>query len=442
MEYFEVEGGHAIQGELAVQGSKNAALPMMAAALLTNQPVVLERCPQIEDVRVMCELLRYVGAEVTQRGEQIHICAKRICNTRLPRELVAKMRSSIILLGPLLARAGKAGMCFPGGCVIGARPIDLHVSGLRSLGYAVATEGDCVLADSPVKAGAWMQKKMAGSQEPHIAGQDQSVGRRIHLRFPSVGATENLLMAAALEPQETVITGVAREPEVQQLGRMLQQMGADIEGLGSERIRMRGCETLSGTRCRVMSDRIAAGTYLMAGAVTGGDVLLHYVDPVDNLPVLQVLEDMGCRIAYHEKQQWIHLRAPQQLKSIAVRTGPYPGFPTDLQAMLMVAFCKAKGVSSIEETVFEDRFRHVEALRRMGAKITVRGCRATVQGGNVLKAADLWATDLRAGAAMVLAGLCGEGVSRIYNLAHVRRGYESMSRDLLALGAHIKECVD
>ncbi len=423
MEYIEVEGGHAIRGELAVQGSKNAALPLMAAALLTSQPVILERCPQIEDVRVMCELLQYVGAEVRQQGEQIWICAKRIRNTRLPRELVARMRSSIILMGPLLARAGEAGMCFPGGCVIGVRPIDLHLEGLRHLGYAVAMDGDCVLAGD--------------------AGRQETRGlRRIHLKFPSVGATENLLMAAVLERKETVITGAAREPEVQQLGRMLQQMGAEIQGLGSERIWIRGKEKLGGVRCRVISDRIAAGTYLMAGAITGGEVLLHDVEPVDNLPALQALEGMGCQISYHEKQQWIHLRAPQQLKCISLETRPYPGFPTDLQAMLMVTLCKAKGISYIEETVFEDRFRHVEALRRMGAKITVQGRRATVQGGSKLKAADLWATDLRAGAAMVLAGLSADGVSRIYNLAHVRRGYEGISRDLLALGAHIRECVD
>ena len=435
MEYIEVEGGHAIQGELAVQGCKNAALPMMAAALLTSQPVVLERCPQIEDVRVMCDLLRYVGAEVEQQGEQIRIFAKRISNTRLPSELVAKMRSSIILMGPLLARTGKAGMCFPGGCVIGARPIDLHVTGLRRLGYSIAVEEGCVLAESPLQAERALWQKVSGRPQCGAVS-------RIHLRFPSVGATENLLMAAALSQQEIVITGAAREPEVRQLGRMLQQMGAEIEGLGSERIRICGCETLQGTTCRVMSDRIAAGTYLIAGAVTGGDVLLHHVDPVDNFPVLQVLEEMGCHISYHEKQQWIHLRAPERLKRISVMTRPHPGFPTDLQAMLMVALCKARGVSSIEETVFEDRFRHVEALRRMGAKITVQGSRATVQGGSRLRAADLWATDLRAGAAMVLAGLCSEGVSRVYNLEHVRRGYESMSRDLLALGAHIKECLD
>ncbi|MBQ7017227.1 MAG: UDP-N-acetylglucosamine 1-carboxyvinyltransferase [Firmicutes bacterium] len=429
MEYIEIEGGHTIQGELAVQGSKNAALPMMAAALLTSQSVVLERCPQIEDVRVMCKLLQAMGAEVHRQGEQIFICARRIRSTRLPKELASKMRSSIMLMGPLLARTGEAEMCFPGGCVIGARPIDLHVEGLRQLGYTVTVDQDRVSAHASI-----LGKKETDST---VSGY-----RRIHLQFPSVGATENLLMAAALDQRETIITGAAKEPEVQQLGLMLREMGVEIEGLGSERIWVRGRNKLGGVRCRVMPDRIVAGTYLMAGVVTGGDVLLHYVDPVDQLPVLQVLKEMGCNITYHEQQQWIHLRAPKHLKCISVSTGPHPGFPTDLQAMLMVALCKAKGVSHIEETVFEDRFRHVEALRRMGARISVKGCKATIQGGPRLKAADLWATDLRAGAAMVLAGLSGEGVSRIYNLPHIYRGYESISRDLLALGAHINEDVD
>ncbi len=427
MKYIEVEGGHPIRGELAVQGSKNAALPMMAAALLTSQPVVLKRCPQIEDVQVMCQLLQYAGAEVKRQGENIRIHARRIEKTQLPQELVNRMRSSIMLMGPLLGRVGEAKMCFPGGCVIGARPIDLHMEGFRQLGYRMTEDNNCVSGQNDRTMNRWKRQGVHNI-------------RRIHLSFPSVGATENLMMAGVLEPGETVLSGAAREPEVQELALMLRQMGAHIEGIGTERIWIQGVPQLGRTERWVMADRIVAGTYLIAAAMTGGELLLHYVNPVDNLALLEVLEDMGCRVAYNEMQQWVHLRAPKQLRAAAVITRPHPGFPTDLQAMLMVAMSQAEGISHIEETVFENRFRHVEALRRMGAKINVQGSKATIWGSCRLKGNDLWATDLRAGAAMVLAGLCSDGVSRIWNLEHVARGYESITRDLFALGAHIQEC--
>lgn len=426
MKYIEIEGGHPIRGELAVQGSKNAALPMMAAALLTSQPVVLERCPQIEDVQVMCELLRCVGAEVTWQGERVRIHARRIQNTQLPQKLVNRMRSSVMLMGPLLSRAGEVKMCFPGGCVIGARPIDLHIEGLRKLGYDFQEEKGCI--------SGWQSR-------PELTGKRKSAFGvcRIHLEYPSVGATENLLMASVLEPGETVLTGAAREPEVQELAFMLRQMGAQIDGIGTERIRINGAARLGGICRWIMADRIVAGTYLIAAALTGGELLLHYVNPLDSFALLQTLEEMGCRIAYNEKQQWIHLRGPKRLKAAEVITKPYPGFPTDLQAMMMVAMSQAEGISHMKETVFENRYRHVEALRRMGARVNVQDNEATLWGSCRLKGNELWATDLRAGAAMVLAGLCAEGVSRIFNLEHVERGYESIVKDLFALGAHIQE---
>ncbi len=426
MKYIEIEGGHPIRGELAVQGSKNAALPMMAAALLTSQPVVLERCPQIEDVQVMCELLRYVGAEVTWQGERVRIHARRIQNTQLPQKLVNRMRSSVMLMGPLLSRAGEVKMCFPGGCVIGARPIDLHIEGLRKLGYDFQEEKGCI--------SGWQSR-------PELTGKRKNAlgVRRIHLEYPSVGATENLLMASVLEPGETILTGAAREPEVQELAFMLRQMGAQIDGIGTERIRISGAVRLVGISRWIMADRIVAGTYLIAAALTGGELLLHYVNPLDSFALLQTLEEMGCRIAYNEKQQWIHLRGPKRLKAAEVITKPYPGFPTDLQAMMMVAMSQAEGISHMKETVFENRYRHVEALRRMGARVNVQDNEATLWGSCRLKGNELWATDLRAGAAMVLAGLCAEGVSRIFNLEHVERGYESIVKDLFALGAHIQE---
>ena len=426
MKYIEIEGGHPIRGELAVQGSKNAALPMMAAALLTSQPVVLERCPQIEDVKVMCQLLQHVGAEVKRQGERIWICARQVQNTQLPQNLVNRMRSSIMLMGPLLSRAGKAKMCFPGGCVIGTRPIDLHIEGFRKLGYSMQEDQNCV--------SGW---KKSSESEWSLANVKPI--RRIHLKYPSVGATENLLMAAVLQPETILLSGAAKEPEVRELALMLQQMGADIEGAGSDKILIQGRRQLDGVCRWVMADRIVAGTYLIAAAMTGGEILLHYVSPEDNFAVLEILEDMGCQVAYHEQQQWIHLRAPRCLRAGSVVTGPYPAFPTDLQAMLVAAMTQAEGVSHMEETVFENRFRYVEALKRMGAKISLQNNRATIWGRCRLKGNELWATDLRAGAAMVLAGLAAQGKSRICQLDHVERGYESITEDLFALGAQIQK---
>ena len=249
-------------------------------------------------------------------------------------------------------------------------------------------------------------------------------------------------MASVLKPGETILTGVAREPEVRELARMLQQMGAHLEGAGSEQIRIRGAVQLKGICRRVITDRIVTGTYLIAAAVTRGEVLLQDVSPMENRAILQILEDMGCQINGDEKQRWIHLRAPEYLKAVSAVTGPYPEFPTDLQAMLVTAMSQAEGISHIEETVFENRFRYVEALRRMGAKVSVKENRATVWGRCSLVGSELWATDLRAGAAMVLAGLAAQGKSRIYHLNYVERGYESIASDLFALGAQIRECVE
>lgn len=417
MKYIEVEGGYPIQGELTVQGSKNAALPMMAAALLTRQPVTLRGCPQIEDVQVMCDLLTHMGVQVKRQGSTLYLQAWRIQNTELPSELVHRMRSSMMLMGPLLSRTGRASMSFPGGCVIGARPVDLHIAGLQQLGYEIL-END----------GRFVARRV-----PELAGGM----RRIHLRFPSVGATENILMGCVLGGGETILTGAAREPEVRELALMLNQMGASIQGIGTERMVIRAAQRLRAADRQVTADRIVTGTYLLAAAMTGGEITLKGVNPVDNLALFQVLEDMGCRIDYHERNGMVHLKAPSRLKSTMVSTKPYPGFATDLQAMLMVAMTQAEGISQLEETIFENRFRHVEALRRMGARIQTTKKTARIWGGAELRPDELWATDLRAGAAMVLAGLCAKGRSRIGNLEHIERGYEDLVRDLRRLGAHI-----
>lgn len=423
MKYIEVEGGYPLYGELTVQGSKNAALPMMAAALLTQQPVTLDRCPQIEDVQVMCSLLRCMGAEVCQQGDRVRIQAKRIQNAQLPDELACRMRSSIMLMGPLLSRTGQARMAFPGGCVIGKRPIDLHLQGLRQLGFETQEDKDCVQG--------WKGTKASGARPAEPV-------RCIHLSFPSVGATENLLMASVLGEGETILSGAAREPEVRELALLLQQMGAQIEGAGTDQLRIQAVKELGAAERSVIGDRIVAGTYLLAAAATAGEVLLHAVDPVDNRALFYVLEQMGCQIQYHHQERWVHLRAPKALQAANVATAPHPGFPTDLQAMMMVAMTQAEGVSRIEERIFENRFRHVEALRRMGARISVQGRQAVVCGKTTLKANELWATDLRAGAAMVIGGLCTSGVSQVYGLHHVQRGYEKLEQELLALGAHIQ----
>lgn len=417
MKYIEIEGGRPLQGEIAIQGSKNAALPMMAAALLTNQPVSIGRCPDIEDVHVMCELLQHIGAQITWRGDSVRIQMRQIQNTVLPEALVRKMRSSIMLLGPLLARTGRAEMTFPGGCVIGSRPIDLHLAALQQRGFLIEEKAGCLI----------------GRKSAEHAAQVC----RIHLRFPSVGATENILMNAVLGSGQTILSGAAVEPEVTALAMMLRQMGARIEGIGSQQLSIQAVPYLHGIQTSVMADRIVAGTYLLAAAATKGDIWLHGARAQDNRALLHILEEMGCEIEDHEKREWIHLKAPAVLKPVDVRTDPYPGFATDLQAMLMIVMTQTEGISHIEETIFENRFRHVEALRRIGARIQVHQMTAAIHGATRLQPGVLWATDLRAGAAMVLAGLCASGHTQIRELSHIERGYEDIVRDLQKLGAVI-----
>lgn len=417
MRYIEIEGGRPLQGEIAIQGSKNAALPMMAAALLTNQPVLIRRCPDIEDVRVMCELLEHMGAQITRKKDSVRIQMRQIQNTVLPKALVQKMRSSIMLLGPLLARAGRAEMTFPGGCVIGSRPIDLHLTALQQRGFSIEDKEGCLIG----------RKKVEQTEQ----------ACRIHLRFPSVGATENILMNAVLGSGQTILSGAATEPEITALAMMLRQMGARIEGIGSQQLTIQAVPYLHGIQTSVMGDRIVAGTYLLAAAATKGDVWLHGARAQENRALLHVLEEMGCEIEDHEKQEWIHLKAPAVLKPVSVRTAPYPGFATDLQAMLTIVMTQAEGISHIEETIFENRFRHVEAMRRIGARIQVQKTSAAIHGATRLQPAVLWATDLRAGAAMVLAGLCADGCTQIRELSHIERGYEDIVRDFRQLGAVI-----
>lgn len=419
MKYIEVEGGACLQGTLSVQGSKNAALPMMAAALLTKQPVTLHDCPDIEDTRVMCELLKHMGVDVKQEGKTLHIHARSVRDSKLPYELVRKMRSSIMVMGALLCRTGYAEMAFPGGCVIGARPIDLHISGLRELGYEIEET----------------ETALIGRYVPELS----SGVRQIHLNFPSVGATENILMGAVHAGGRTVLTGAACEPEVRELALMLQQMGARMEGIGSEKLCINGTQILRGVERTVPKDRIVAGTYLVAAALTGGRVEIIGLESDDVEALLTVLKQMGCHIEIKEKPCRIILEAPKTLKAVDIHTAPHPGFPTDMQAMIMVAMTQAEGVSHIRETIFENRFRHVEALRRMGAHIDVRGDMAIVHGKTPLQADILCATDLRAGAAMVLAGLCAKGKSQIEGLEHIERGYENLVRDLTELGGKVSQ---
>lgn len=310
-------------------------------------------------------------------------------------------------------------MCYPGGCVIGARPIDLHLEGLRQLDCEIREENGVI----------WGRREKKAGQPPYV--------RQIHLPFPSVGATENLLMASVLNTGSTVLTGAACEPEIDQLAGMLVQMGARIRGIGTQRLEIWGVQRLRGVRRCVQADRIVTGTYLLAAAAAGGEISLRHVCPQDQQALLQVLQQMGCRLGYQEEGGWIWLESKGRLRALDVTTAPYPGFPTDLQAMLMVAMSQAEGTSHLTETVFESRFRHVEAIRRMGARIQTKGQRAVIQGPTPLRADRLSATDLRAGAAMVLAALCAEGTSRIEEIQHVERGYEDIARDLQRLGARV-----
>ncbi|HHU69613.1 MAG TPA: UDP-N-acetylglucosamine 1-carboxyvinyltransferase [Thermoanaerobacterales bacterium] len=407
-----VKGGSSLNGTIKVDGAKNATLPILAASLLASGESIIEDVPELEDVRVMCEVLHSLGVDVEYGDRKAIIEAKNISNIEAPYELVRKMRASFLVAGPLLARLGKARIALPGGCAIGSRPIDLHLKGFSSLGAEI------YLGHGYIEAKA-----------------DKLIGERIYLDYPSVGATENIMMAATLAEGQTYIENAAEEPEIVDLANYLNAMGARIIGAGTDLIKIDGVKELKGVKHQVIPDRIEAGTYMTAAAITQGDVLIDNVICEHIKSIIAKLKEAGVYV--EELPRGVRVKAPYRLKAVDVKTLPYPGFPTDMQAQMMALLSTADGTSIIIETVFENRFMHADELKRMGAKIKIEGRTAIIEGSERLTGAPVKATDLRAGAALVLAALAAEGETHINDAFHLDRGYVDIVEKLNNLGAKI-----
>lgn len=413
MARFIIEGGKPLKGTVKMSSAKNAVLPVIAAALLTESQCIIEDTPDLEDVRVMREVLTSLGAKVSRENSSIKIGAANIDSLEAPYDLVRRMRASFLVMGPLLARKGRARISMPGGCAIGSRPIDLHLKGFAALG------ADIELGHGFVEAKCNKLK-----------------GATVYLDFPSVGATENIMMAAALAEGQTIIENAAKEPEIIDLANFLNTMGARIRGAGTDVIKIDGVKELKGISYTVIPDRIETGTYLVAGAITGGDILLENVVSEHLKPVIAKLIECGAKIT--EEGEGLRVIGDGRPIASDVKTLPYPGFPTDMQAQLMALLTIAQGTSMVIETVFENRFMHVEELKRMGAKIKIEGRSAVIEGVEKLSGAPVKATDLRAGAALILAGLAAEGTTQVTNIYHVERGYVDIVEKFNKLGADIR----
>lgn len=414
MEAFVVEGGTPLRGEIRVDGAKNATLPILAAAVLTEETVRLHDVPEITDVKHMADILTMLGCQVTRENSDMTVTCADLHTWEMPDQLSKQIRSSIFLLGPILARFHKATVTFPGGCEIGLRPIDLHLSGLRCLGVKIEEEGGLI----------------------HCDGSSMHAGE-VHFDYPSVGATENVMMAAVLVPGVTTIHNPAREPEIVDLQNFINAMGGCVRGAGGHAIEIEGVSRLHGTEWTPMPDRIVAGTLLAAAAVTGGEVTLTNAPESDMVAVTAKLREMGCRIA--EAPGRIALSAPQRLTAFGqLQTQPHPGFPTDMQVQMLALLAVSEGTGVITENVFENRFTHAGDLNRMGAHILCTGRTAVVRGVRELYGARVTARDLRGGAALVLAGLKAHGETRVEHAELIDRGYDHLERQLTELGANIR----
>jgi UDP-N-acetylglucosamine 1-carboxyvinyltransferase len=416
---LEIEGGVPLAGEVAISGAKNAALPLLAASLLADTPVVLSNVPHLNDVTTTVKLLRQMGVEIIfHDGVRLEIDSSGVSNFVAPYELVKTMRASILTLGPLLGRYGRADVSLPGGCAIGTRPVDLHVGALRSMGASIEIENGYIRARAKILRGA-----------------------RLVLDTVTVTGTENLLMAAVYARGETLIENAAREPEVVDLARFLSRMGARIEGAGTATIRVQGVDELRGVDYEIMPDRIESGTYLVAAAMTGGRIRLKRTRPDALDAVLQKLVAAGA--AVETGPDWISLEMESRRpRAVDVSTAPYPAFPTDMQAQFCALNAIAEGSGAITETIFENRFQHALEMQRMGAQMTVRGNTVLIRGVESLAGAQVMATDLRASASLVLAGLAARGKTTVTRIYHIDRGYECIEEKLSQLGARIRRLAD
>lgn len=417
MDKFQIQGGRPLEGRVRISGAKNAALPIMAAALLTSETVELENIPRVRDIITMAKLLAHMKAHVVAQDvppSAMTIQTERISHAEAPYDLVKTMRASVLTLGPLVARFGYARVSLPGGCAIGARPIDLHIAALEKMGAKITTEHGYVEARA-----------------------ERLRGAEIRFEKITVTGTENILMAATLADGETILSNAAREPEVSDLADLLTKMGARIEGAGTETLRVRGVEKLRGATHRVIPDRIEAGTFLMAGAITHGDVLVTECEPKHLAAIIDKLAECGVEITAESKDS-LRVRAAGKLRAADVTTEEYPGFATDMQAQYLALATQAEGYSAITETIFENRFMHASEIIRMGANIEIDGRKAMVHGPTKLSGTTIIASDLRASASLVLAGLVADNTTIVDRVYHIDRGYERIENKLKALGARIE----
>ncbi len=419
MSKIEINGGKSLSGIIEVSGAKNAALPLMTSALLSEETIKFSRVPDLRDVHSLIALLRDLGAtaEYNSKTKKLEINAGKVNNLTASYELVSKMRASVLVLGPLLARFGEARVSLPGGCAIGTRPVDLHLSGLEALGAEIELEGGYVVAKAP---------------------NGKLKGGKFHMSFPSVGATENIMMAATLAEGTTTLTNVAKEPEIVDLGECLNKMGADIKGLGTDTLVIKGKDSLNGTSHEVVADRIEAGTFILASVMNDCSFKIKGANVEHIDAMIAPLNRAGIDLIAADDTISLFKRN-EVIRGVDIITEPHPGFPTDMQAQMMTMLTLAEGASMITETVFENRFMHVPELTRMGANITVHRSSALVRGVSYLKGADVMATDLRASASLVMAGLVAKGVTTVHEIKHLERGYEDIVEKLTGIGADLRK---
>jgi len=412
MSSYIIEGGKKLQGETYVSGSKNASLPIMAATILNKGITKLYNIPNIHDTQMMIEILKSLGCKVKKNGNKVVVDSSNVTKFEIPENLMREMRSSVVLAGGIIGRYKKATFSYPGGCDIGARPIDLHLKGFEKLGIKVEEHYGKINCSA-----------------------EEIEGTEIHLDFPSVGATENIMLASVLATGTTVIINAAMEPEIVDLQNFLNKMGAKVEGAGSNIVKIEGVKYLKDVSYNIMPDRIEAGTLLCAAAITGGKIKLNKVNPEHIAPVLDKLQEAGCKIDI--EQDIVHLEATKRLKAVNIRTMPYPGFPTDMQAIISAVMCVSSGTSIVVENIFENRYKYMQELQRMGAKIKIEGKTAIIKGTRKLYGSTVKSTDLRGGASMVLAGLVAKGKTEVDEIKYILRGYEELDKKLNSLGASI-----
>ncbi len=410
---YIIKGGNKLNGRVKAAGSKNAALPIIATAILNKEPVTLYNIPDIEDTKITLEILKILGCKIVRNSDKITICSANMNKTSIPKDLMHKLRSTVVLAGAIIGRFKEATFAYPGGCNIGARPIDLHLDSFQKLGISIDEKEDYI----------------------HCSCKE-IVGRRIKLKFPSVGATENIILASVYAKGATHITNAAKEPEIKDLAKCLNSMGAKVYGAGTSEITIFGVKKLHRTEYKIMSDRIETGTILAAVAGAGGSVTVENTNPENLLTVLYSFKEMGCKISIRKDK--ISLKAPEKLKHIDISTEPYPGFPTDMQPIIGSILIKAEGKSTITENIFENRFKYAEELVRMGANITQNDKKLEIVGVDKLEGKDVMSKDLRGGAALVIAGLMSEGVTKVENIEYILRGYENLDTKLKSLGANIE----